>query len=215
MVTIVTRQDRRKLRTRDALVGAAESLFAARGPDAVSIDEIVARADIAKGSFYNHFDDKDDLVREIARVIRGEIEREVAAMNKGIADSAHCVAQALCVFARFASRHPNRVRALSHMHPSATDPKAPINEGVRRDVMFGFAAGRFFATSRDAAILFVIGAVQASFHRASVIGETATRQLAPAMAALLLNGLGLVPSEAETVAQAAAQAVFGKKRGTP
>ena len=215
MVNISTRQDRRRLRTRDALVGAAESLFAARGPDAVSIDEIVTRADLAKGSFYNHFDDKDDLVREIARVIRGEIEREVAAINHGLADSAQCVAQALCVFARFASRNPNRVRALAHMHPSATDPKAPLNDGVRRDVMFGLLAGRFITTSREAAVLFVIGAVQASFHRASVIGETATRQLAPAMAAHLLTGLGLDPSEAEIIAQAAAKAVFAKKRGMP
>ena len=214
MVTIATRQDRRRLRTRDALIGAAEQLFAARGPDAVSIDEIVARADIAKGSFYNHFDGKDDLVREIARVIRAEIEHDVAATNHGIADSAQCVARALCVFARFASRHPDRARALSHMHPSATDPRAPINEGVRRDVMFGLAAGRFAATSRDAAILFVIGAVQASFHRAGVVGETATRQLAPAMAVHLLQGLGLLPDEAETVASAAAKAVFGSKRGT-
>ncbi len=101
------------------------------------------------------------------------------------------------------------------MHPSATDPKAPLNEGVRRDVMFGLAAGRFAATSRDAAILFVIGTVQASFHRASVIGEAATRQLAPAMAAHLLTGLGLEPPEAEDIAQAAAKAVFAKKKGTP
>jgi AcrR family transcriptional regulator len=215
MVTTATRQDRRRLRTRDALVSAAEQLFAARGPDAVSIDEIVARANIAKGSFYNHFDDKDALAKEISRAIRIEIEREVDAINKGIADAASRVARALCAFCRFASRNPERVRAMLHLHPSATDPKAPMNEGVRRDVMFGLAAGTFAATSRDAAILFVIGAVQASFHRAGVIGEAATRQLAPAMASHLLQGLGLLPDEAEAAASGAARAVFGSKRGMP
>ncbi|HEY0299974.1 MAG TPA: TetR/AcrR family transcriptional regulator [Rhizomicrobium sp.] len=210
-----SRQDRRKSRTRDALIGAAEALFAARGPDAVSVDEIVARADTAKGSFYNHFADKDALAREIARGVRGEIEREIDTVNAGIADPAARVARALCVFSKFARLHPDRIRAISHFHSGATDPAAPLNAGVRRDVTEGIESGRFSTTAPEAAILLVIGTVQASFHRALVTGEAAMRRTTPAMAALLLRGLGLKTAEAETVARDAADAVFGTKGKTP
>ncbi len=210
-----SRQDRRKSRTREALIGAAEALFAARGPDAVSVDEIVARADTAKGSFYNHFADKDALAREIARSVRGEIEREVGAVNAGIAAPAARVARAFCVFSKFARQHPDRIRAISHFHSGATDPAAPLNTGVRRDVTTGIESGRFSAALPDAAILLVIGTVQASFHRAILAGEAAMRRTTPAMAALLLRGLGLKTTEAESVAQSASDAVFGAKGRTP
>ena len=34
--------------------------------DALSVDEIVERADVARGTFYNYFADKDALERELA-----------------------------------------------------------------------------------------------------------------------------------------------------
>ena len=40
-------------------------LLAQRDVGALSVDEIVAAADVAKGSFYNHFQDKDAFAREI------------------------------------------------------------------------------------------------------------------------------------------------------
>ena len=60
------RTDPRRDRTRDALLNAGRSLFAHRDVDGVSVDEIVEAAAVAKGSFYNHFADKDVFAREIA-----------------------------------------------------------------------------------------------------------------------------------------------------
>src|SRR5579859_4133438 len=92
--------DRRRARTRTALLRAGETLFAARAVDGVSIDEIVQAADVAKGSFYNHFPDRDGLAREIAREIRIATETEVTAANAGVSDPALRVTRALCVFVR-------------------------------------------------------------------------------------------------------------------
>ena len=52
-----TRVSRKREKTRGELVAAAERLVAARGLDALSIDEITAAADVAKGTFYTHFAD--------------------------------------------------------------------------------------------------------------------------------------------------------------
>jgi AcrR family transcriptional regulator len=47
---------------REELLDAAEHLFLEKGLAATSVDEIVSRAEVAKGTFYLHFASKDALV---------------------------------------------------------------------------------------------------------------------------------------------------------
>jgi AcrR family transcriptional regulator len=47
---------------REELMDAAERLFLARGIAATSVDAIVAGADVAKGTFYLHFESKEQLL---------------------------------------------------------------------------------------------------------------------------------------------------------
>jgi AcrR family transcriptional regulator len=56
-----SRLDRRKARTRQALIDAAVRLIAEGRGDRASIAEITEEADIGFGSFYNHFDSKEQL----------------------------------------------------------------------------------------------------------------------------------------------------------
>lgn len=53
----LSRRDRRKLETRQALLDATHTLLASRNLDTLSVDEIAMRADVAKGTFYNYFAD--------------------------------------------------------------------------------------------------------------------------------------------------------------
>src|SRR6185369_5877628 len=106
-------------RTRDGLVAAAEGLFAARGPDAVSIDEITAAADVAKGTFYTHFADKDDLERALAGAVRAELEAEVDRTNEGIDEAGVRMANGLATYLSFAVRQPTRARTLLRLMSGA------------------------------------------------------------------------------------------------
>ena len=56
----------RGLATRRALVEAALGLFADKGVEATSVDEITAAAAVAKGTFYVHFQRKQDVLLEWA-----------------------------------------------------------------------------------------------------------------------------------------------------
>jgi AcrR family transcriptional regulator len=49
----------------DALLGAATDLFAKRGPSAVAVREIAARARVNHGLVHRHFGSKDALVRAV------------------------------------------------------------------------------------------------------------------------------------------------------
>ena len=57
-----TRTQKRALRTRRKLLGAALAMFYDRGVDSTTIEEITERADVGKGTFYRHFTCKEDLV---------------------------------------------------------------------------------------------------------------------------------------------------------
>lgn len=63
------RPDRRIERTMTALRDALMALIVEKGYDAISIQDIADRANVARATFYLHFKDKDDLMFKSMRVI--------------------------------------------------------------------------------------------------------------------------------------------------
>ncbi len=211
MLPDAARPDRRRVRNRAAILTAAEALFAARGVEAVSIDEIAAAADLAKGTLYNHFADKDALAAEVALTARQEGEARVAAANEGVAEPERRLIRGVIVFARFACERPDRARAGLRMTSGATDIDAPVNAGVRRDIERGFASGRFHGVGREAAALGVIGVAHALISR--ILGAPGDRAAAMAAAreaaTFILRGVGIPPRQAAATAAREVAALFG------
>lgn len=56
------RRERKKEETRQAILAASSELFKEKGYEATSVDEIVNRADIVKGTFYYHFESKEQVL---------------------------------------------------------------------------------------------------------------------------------------------------------
>lgn len=69
-----TRPRSRGETTRLALVAAALDAFARQGVEATSVDEITASANVAKGTFYVHFDRKQDVLLEWAAQLVSAID---------------------------------------------------------------------------------------------------------------------------------------------
>ncbi|WP_242677433.1 TetR/AcrR family transcriptional regulator [Streptomonospora litoralis] len=70
-------------------MAAATRLFAEKGFDRTSVQEIVGAADVTKGAMYHYFDSKDDLLAEIyARVLRLQMSRlsEIAGEQGPVAE---------------------------------------------------------------------------------------------------------------------------------
>jgi AcrR family transcriptional regulator len=70
-------------RVQDTLLAAATELFAEKGFDATSVQEVVERAQVTKGALYHYFDSKQDLLYEIYHTLisaqLADLERILAA----------------------------------------------------------------------------------------------------------------------------------------
>jgi len=204
--TPAKRTDRKRERTRGELVVAAETLVAQRGLDAISIDDITQAADVAKGTFYTHFADKTDLAAAIALRTRLELEEKITALNKGLTDAPERMANGLSSMFAFAIANPMRARALLRLQPGIVDPNAPINAGLRGDIVLGLKTERFSAPSLDAAVVTTIGGALSAILRMSVMSErraSAPFELAAHIVEMLLVALGVKHSEAARLASAA------------
>jgi AcrR family transcriptional regulator len=198
----------RKAHTRDALLGAGRALFAEEPVDAISIDTVVARAGVAKGSFYNHFADRQALVEAVVADIRFALQDTVARVNAGETDAAHRVARAVCVFFRYAIDEPQGAGALARIHGSHIAVDASFNSPVVADISLGIAGGRFHIPTLECGVLLIIGVVQVGMQR--ILNEPVLAlsiATAQQLTMLILRGLGVEGAEAEGIAAQAADAI--------
>ncbi|MBC2865169.1 TetR/AcrR family transcriptional regulator [Streptomyces mexicanus] len=79
------RRERNKIKIKERLYTAALELFAEHGYEQTSVDEIAERADVARGTFFNHFQRKEDLISTWGERRR---ERLVAVMADALPDEA-------------------------------------------------------------------------------------------------------------------------------
>lgn len=84
MVTYgLPRRQRKKLQTRERIVKAALAAFTKKGIDGCTIDEIALAADVGKGTVYNYFRTKEDLVVAFLMDIERQAQREVSRLARG------------------------------------------------------------------------------------------------------------------------------------
>ena len=89
-----TRGSRRRARTRQKLTAAASVLIAEKGVAGLRIQEITERADVALGSFYNHFGSKEELVEAVVADTIDVRARGIVARMATLEDSAVAVSYA-------------------------------------------------------------------------------------------------------------------------
>jgi AcrR family transcriptional regulator len=74
---IQQRRDARLEKRRARLAGAALDLFATKGYNATSVEEVVERARMSKSAFYEFFTSKEDCFRELLEQEGGALIRDV------------------------------------------------------------------------------------------------------------------------------------------
>ena len=189
----------RAARTRAALIAAGFDLLVERSIDAIPVDDLVAKASVAKGSFFNHFTDKQAFAEAIATEVRLELEGRVARANAGVTDPVERIAGGMRVGAEFALRDPKRATVLLRSHGSSTARAHPLNRGLLEDVEAASDKGLLRPEAREAGVLYWLGlcqALMANLIERRMTKDEAERRISD-MIMLGLTGLG-VPEQAST-----------------
>jgi AcrR family transcriptional regulator len=194
------RLDRRKARTRQALVDAAVRLIADGRGERASIQEITEAADIGFGSFYNHFETKDQLFRTASEEVLERWGQMIDRACAGIDDPAEVFATSLRISGRLGWTHPDLARFITGAGLELLDIPRGLAPRALRDIKIGQAAGRFTIPDADIALSAVAGGLfgllRVRQRHPEQIDETAVDQLAEAV----LRMLGLPGREARRIA---------------
>ncbi len=158
-ITAENRGDRRRARTRAALVAAARELLAHENGTESSIQEITDLADVGFGSFYNHFPAKTDLFKA---AIADTLEEHGAMLDELTADIDHpaeVFATSIRLTARLPKTHPQMAKILLNTGAAYFAAETGLAPRARRDILAARAAGRFAVGDPEVALACVGGAL--------------------------------------------------------
>lgn len=192
------RGQRRKERTRRSLLDAARDTISERGVDATTIADIAERADVAFGSFYNHFDSKDTIIEAVIDESIALYADEQVRITSGVDDPALVIAIKTRLAIIKATGDPLWGWFLVRASLAYPHLRRGLADHVRRDVQQGVRLGRFNLPEINVGLAAVGGAILTGMEAAlsGQLGSEADRDLA----ALVLRILGLATEEAAAVA---------------
>ncbi len=196
-----TRTDRRRAETRARLLAAARELFAEQGVGATRTGEITERADVAAGSLYNHFADKDEIVDAVMAEVTEEQGALVDELTGELEDPAAVVAYAHRHFVRLAGTDPHFAQLLIRLDASHRLMSEALGPRALRDIKRGLDSGRLEFDTAEAAFSITGGALLGTM-RAVVDGRLGERA-DEVHAAAVLRMLGLSPADAADTARLA------------
>ncbi|MFL5829871.1 MAG: TetR/AcrR family transcriptional regulator [Solirubrobacteraceae bacterium] len=77
------RRERTKAHNRTAILEAARVVFAELGYDAAGVRDVIRRTDLASGTFYNYFPDKESVFRAVLDESAQEVRRRLRDVRAG------------------------------------------------------------------------------------------------------------------------------------
>ncbi|MCK0129246.1 TetR/AcrR family transcriptional regulator [Erythrobacter sp. F6033] len=196
----------RATRTRNALLNAGFELLADRSVEAIPIDDLISAAGVGKGSFFNHFGDKDGFKAAIAIHIRGEIEAQISHANSDVENPLERLVGGMREVTKYALENRTRTLVLLRMNAGATTKDYPLNEGIFADIEACCAADLIRTQSVEMAVLYWLGlcvalmalVVENSLSQAEAAGKLQE------MIVLGLTGLGTQEASTHTIANQSA-----------
>jgi AcrR family transcriptional regulator len=197
------RLDRRKARTRAALVAAARELLASRDQAEVSIQEITDAADVGFGSFYNHFESKADLFDAAMEEVLEEHGALFDALTADMDDPAEVFASATRMTVRMVKTHPQIAMILQRTGLRYINAPNGLAPRAMRDLQRAGDAGRFRIDDARVAQHCVSGAVLGVLALLTTTNPKpkAIDAAAEQLAVYLLRMFGLPDDEAHEIAR--------------
>ena len=191
------RVERRRALTRQRILAVAEELVRDRGIEAVTIDEITEAADIARRSFYHHFDSKHDLLVPVARAHTRSLNRSIDCLVENLSDPAEIVSIGLRHTLRGILDDPLCCWFILRSGLPLDRLREGIGESAARDLERGVRTGRFVIPNQAVLGDMLSGAVVGVLS--AYLGGSRTEADLDDAVEYVLRLLGVPPAEAREI----------------
>jgi AcrR family transcriptional regulator len=179
------------------LIRAARALFAIRPVDSITVDDVTREAELAKGTFYVHFQHLDDLRAAVADELARELDDLLQPHRTAIADPVERIATGCAAFIRQALHDPAwgglAARGVWAFPAVATAARKRLSEDLRAPI----AQGRIAPVSAEVGFDIAVGSVLQAMRSASE--KRLSPSDVPAAVSGVLRGLGVAADEAEQI----------------
>ncbi|WP_172965861.1 TetR/AcrR family transcriptional regulator [Achromobacter xylosoxidans] len=188
------RLSRTRHRTRGKLIAAARSVMGTKGYEAATINDITEQADVGFGTFYNHFQSKE----EIARAVFSENAERLAVFLESVRDALPDVALAQSIVQRLwiemARRDPLWGWFIVHTEVALQQMNETFASLIAADIRIGNEQGRYHVEAVELAASLTISMLVATMRL--VLEGRGSSSAANETSEFLLRMFGLPPDEA-------------------
>ena len=176
---------------------AARALLSNRAVEAITVEDVTNRALVAKGTFYVHFQNLDDLRAAVAEELTCEFQELLRPHRAVITDPVERIATGCTAFIAQALRDPAwgglTARGIWAFPQVAKAVHARLSEDLRQAI----EQGRLATISAEVGFDIVVGVVLQAMRSASE--RQLSSQDVPTIASAVLRALGLTAEEADQI----------------
>ena len=187
-----TNGKKKRERTRGVLLDSAISVFASKGYEATKILDITNHAGLANGTFYNYYQDKDELLRDVATGLAVEITGQI---NKEMVELGHGPTRVVLATARLlqtARKEPEWLDVLLEGVFIVPELQSAIVQYLRQDLEMGVDQGHF----RIELNLLLVNQILSLIRTALLLDRTMKDDTIIQTCEAVLRLLGITPAKA-------------------
>jgi len=188
----------RREKTRALLIKSAVGIFATKGPDLPVIDDFIAAAGVARGTFYNYF----KTTSELLAAVTGEMSDEVLSILDPevlkFDDPAVRICMGTKLYVHMATRYPIWGTFLTRIGSQHAVRGKLLDVYLTRDVELGIATKRFTVANALVTRDIILGSI--FFGIETLLTEPSHVHHIEDMLYTVLHGMGLKAAEAHKIA---------------
>ncbi|MEM6832013.1 MAG: TetR/AcrR family transcriptional regulator [Pseudomonadota bacterium] len=189
----------RREKTRRRLIAAAARVIVDRGEERATIDDFIQAANVSRGTFYNYYSTREEIVEELWATIGKDPFKQIARWCEQI-DGA---AEQLTTFSRLVIRQAKHDEVWGWLIYAMSKDQATVNQDLRdfptMQLERGLSEGKFKIDNLESARDFVVNVIRETI-RVNLI-EDCHGNYTDAIYKMLLAGLGVSRKDASRLIQ--------------
>jgi AcrR family transcriptional regulator len=187
----------RREATKQKLLVAAVRVFAEKGIDSPLIDDFIAAAGVARGTFYNYFKTTNELLEAVSAELSDEVMAGIDARVQPIEQPIERIATGCLLYMHIAVTHPAWGTFIAHTSTRGASGKL-IDDYLPRDIAKARDLGQARITSVRAARDVVLGGLRHGID--SVVNGIAPPEHVREVLRMVLAALGVREAMAKKLA---------------